>query len=70
MLQNIESQEMLVYAMSLFHVGKMVRATVGSIRTILPNAGQHLGNYVFPPLYVPASEGLQLRSDMVCVVMY
>ena len=38
MLQKIDSQEVLVYAMCFFHEDKMVRVVVSSIRAFRLNA--------------------------------
>ena len=70
MLQKIDSQEILVYAMCLFHESKMVRAVVGSVRAMPLNTDWSLGK-----LHVYASVGtclqrLQFMSDILRVVMY
>lgn len=72
MLQKIDSQEVLVYAMCFFHEDKMVRAVVSSIRAFhlnadcLLNAGR-LHGYVPVGLFL---QRLQLMSDILYVLMY
>ena len=72
MLQKIDSQEVLVYAMCFFHEDKMVRVVVSSIRAFCLNADYLLDAGTLHG-YVPVGlflQRLQLMSDILCVLMY